>query len=340
MIVNKTTIYGDFLSSYLYDDMLLLQVADNRLYSINTKGIDSGSTVNFDEYIEKHQPKHMVLDQFITDFDVYYNGLFYCNSSGLFNVKISDMNTGDNVHPDKIWDAPVQCVRVGNNGRVALSLAGEGLYEYDSMGINLYISDKVEVDKRIQQISKLHSTSCRWSNGNWWNYSSLSESSLITFIQQGKHSFAFLEEFKREELFDDIDGNSFVYLSENKKQVNRLLNQSIETLIFSQSNKNGMKRRNKVLKLDNPIDVNNIQEVFEISINENQETLIAYETSNGITVMNFKGEIIHQIKDDSIVSWRVFPKSKKHRNEMHVVFDDRLEIIKFYASAGPDSNSN
>ena len=139
-------------------------------------------------------------------------------------------------------------------------------------------------------------------------------------------------------MFGDIKEKSFVYLSENKKQVNRLMNQSIEKLTYSQSKENKIEMNNKVQELDNKIDVNNIQEAFEISIKESQETLIAYETRNGITIMNSKGKLIHQIKDDSIVSQRVFPKSKKHRNELHVVFDDRLEIIKFYANAGPTSN--
>ena len=343
MIVNeKAVISGDFLSSYIYNDVLLLQMMDDKLYSINTRELDAKSSIDFDDYVNKKQKKCLKLDQFITDFDVYDNTIIYSNSSGLFQIKMSDVSA-DDVHPSKLWDAPVQCVRIGDNGRVALSLAREGLYEYDLGRIKLAIDNGVKkTDNKIRQISKSHSISCNWSHGNLWNYSNIGECSLFTFSRNDNFEdrLFFAGEYTSKNLFEEQKEKSYMYLSENKKLVNRLSKKSIETVRFSQSNNETVIKGTQKRKLHKQINIDDVRDIAEIRIKDELEPLIVYETRNGVTIIDSYGKIVHQIEDKTFVSWRVFPKSKTHRNELHVVFDDRLEIIKFYASTAPDSNNN
>ena len=129
-----------------------------------------------------------------------------------------------------------------------------------------------------------------------------------------------------------------MYLSENKKLVNRLSKKSIETVRFSQSNNKTVIKGTQKRKLHKQINIDDVRDIAEIRIKDELEPLIVYETRNGVTIIDSYGKIVHQIEDKTFVSWRVFPKSKTHRNELHVVFDDRLEIIKFSAKSGPNSN--
>ena len=55
------------------------------------------------------------------------------------------------------------------------------------------------------------------------------------------------------------------------------------------------------------------------------------ETKNKLYVLLSTGEEIYTVKknQEDIIRWRVFPRSTCYVNQLHVIYNNRIEIISF-----------
>ena len=337
MIIRRRIIPGDFLDSYVYENMLILSTGDNRLACASFEDSFDRTDDCVIHFLEKNA-RFQEMDQFITDLDVYKGTIYFCNSDGVFSLKLSAVGrASEKPGVSKIWDAPVQCNKKGKNGRIALSASGDGLFEYDTdENIELINMGNI-VEHNIHQITGNHSTYCRWSNGNLWNSSIAGKNSFYEYNNYNNRSSKgkttkiwFVDEHAEEEIFPERKNSGVVFMQENANSIFRLEAGNLRMVRYSQPNSSKIKfSEAKTVPILIPE-----EQATECSRMAFSKLKIpdAYviETSSGLYVVQENGKTLYSSKpNDLVVGWRVFQRSRKHNNHLHIVFEDRVEIISF-----------
>lgn len=334
MSIKRQIIVGDFIDSYIYNDMFLLHTGDNLFVCLNP--LDSiVDYIEYEKLLINQRARIFEMNQFMTDFDIHQNRLFYCNSDGVFKLNLSEFDRELNKYAvNKIWDAHVQCIRIGEKGRVAMSASQDGLFEFDTDEMIGAIDIEREVDRNIHQITPKHSLSCRWSYGNIWNTSATGDNSLFEYlsIQESseKPHIQFKGEHTEAEIFDNKE--ALVFLAEKTKNIYRFKTGQLSKVKYRQSKKKDIQFDSETLvysmdQFEDPIikfscvAVPADKEKINIYIFETSTRIFAVRENRGVIYSSDQGEII--------VGWRVFQRSKNYLNQLHIIFEDRMEIITF-----------
>jgi len=242
----------------------------------------------------------------------------------------------------KVWDAAVQCITAGENGRVAMSASDDGLFEFDipGKGVSLRLRNRDEyvktVDSSIHQISSKHSTSCKWTNGgSIWNYSLVGKSSFYECVikKSGNEKIIdFVEEYGEEQIFSNTIKDAFITLSESSKEIYRLSKQEFDIFKFKQGQDDVLSWIKRVTFKDILTKPGKVSEFAVLTVKSGEKTFPLYviENEECVFVMNEQGERIYTVSPiEEVVRWRVFQNSVKYRNLLEIVFEDRIELLFF-----------
>lgn len=281
--------------------------------------------------------KKIELRELTIDLGIYNNILYYCDSMGVFNRRLRHYNNEQYIssRENKLWDGLAQCLKIGYGGRIALSASSDGLFEINSK-YNPYSLEEDDVFKRsdIIEVSKEHSSYCSWSFSSLFS-GSYSNASFLIGLKYEKNEepyfydvdsrfiLKYFETYSEADIFKNSSADAIV-ISGNEK-IYRITSRKIETVLFTQSN---LGTEDNVFKPFGEKDFIITEKIIDAEV---VEFGVIVETQTKLYILLSNGEIviINEKGNNEIVRWRVFPRSKCYANQLHIIYNDRLEILSF-----------
>lgn len=281
--------------------------------------------------------KPIELNRLTIDLNIYRNTLYYCDSDGLYIKKLY-RNTKNYLaaHESKLWDCRILGLNFGYAGRLGIAASSEGLFEMNAFEYGKYPEDIFPIveevrDYTIYQISPQHSSYCSWSYSSLFSGSYIGESELFGFRRivdkkrtDNNYELSHLDfrgEFNEEQIFSEKKSDSII-ISGNEK-IYRLGKHSLEAVSYTQNNTEDTPFRlidTQIIPIE--------EQIIEAAV---VEFGVVIETNKRLMVLLSTGEYVDILRktEDRIVRWRVFPRSNCYINQLHVIFNDRIEIISF-----------
>lgn len=261
------------------------------------------------------------------DSEIYNNQLYAITSGGLWSATAhrNDKKYPVSSRPKKRWDAYLQSIKAHSN-KLAIAGGSDGLFEYRISGEDIYTDNFYHPEDKITQLSEKHSLYATWAFSSIYSTSDIGSSVMIAnywSTEMGENRLNFGNIYDYSDIFGNTVNGSISW-AENEK-IYYLHNSTLKAVNFNQSG----------LAPDNDMDP--FQEIYAAEITEyaGQEIIMAdtvqfgtvIEDMDGLTVFRSDGEI-YRI-NGPITRWRVYPRSKRYENHLHVVLDDRIEIYSF-----------
>ena len=260
------------------------------------------------------------------DSEIYNSQLYALTSSGLLSATAHRKSEKYPVSskPVKQWDAYLQSIRANSN-TLALSGGSEGLFEYAIKERNIYSADFFKPETDITQLSSKHSLYSTWAFSSIYSSSDVGNSYLIANYwetQYGQTQLRHGSLFDDNDIFSEVQQGALSW-AENEK-IYLIDNSRIKVINFNQS------------QVAPDSDNSPFHEVTTQNIElENQDVVMAdtaqygtiIEDMNGLTVYRSDGQLFRI--DEPITRWRIYPRSKRYENHLHVILDDRIEIYSF-----------
>ncbi|MBW9248181.1 MAG: hypothetical protein GJU72_03640 [Acidithiobacillus ferriphilus] len=319
----QTAIRIAFLDSdILYNSKVRGIIKDNKILSIILQQIKEVTKIEIeanDELRTKHSRTFdSSFDFLTTDTDIYYNRILAAGNDGLFSVLRSFAGTREmKKNTTKQHDGIILQVKSSNrNTAIAAASGKDGLIE-----IPLYVnSEKFFGDPKI--ICGTPCSGCEWSFGS---------------ILAWENNNAFVANFKE-------------IKEKNKKKKTRIFRKIIkkdEILKSSQESKMWGSHEKIFFSSDKMIEVFNYQITDENNDDEftgvgskttefKTEEIISTGTAPFGTIIELKDKLIVLRSDGKettfngeVVHWRIFPRSEKYNNQLHIIYDDHIVIVSF-----------
>ncbi|MBL7785355.1 MAG: hypothetical protein JNM36_05575 [Chitinophagales bacterium] len=304
--------------NYLYGENLQIMNRDSEFKTLLLKRFENLSNRNL--AIETSKPSIETNNPFAelqTDSDIVNHTLYGITDNGLFSI---DTNGSKN-KVNKIFDSPFLSIKASKyHKKLALSAGDEGLFQYDIQGT-----------KPVEQVDKRHSLFANWAGQNIYSSSNVGEDYMVMlgeekpalnnmgFIATEKEIFKTNENTNREPTAE-LGCNEKKYLSwASSGKVFRAKEDGIEIV-------NEVQKGTKVTFSD----------VKFIPIKTYHKKVIGGGTAYFGTIVEYNDALIVALSngevypiEGDITRWRVYPRSINYENQLHVIFDDRIEIYSF-----------
>lgn len=283
--------------------------------------------------------------QYFADMDVYNNKIYLGCENGIYYASINKKRLKTKpglefIHIESTSSLNVSSMKFMSGGDLLLSTQDTGLYEY-----NTFLADRTEFNDENYNKIFLKQISSEHSSYVGTNYSSVLSASYIkepTFIQR---DYAIREDDKKEridkkkyniaEIFNDNEKKGF-YFSFNEK-IYQILNSKLSCCHFLQKEDD----KDKIF-----YNIENIKEINDI----NNEDIVSASVETFGVVIECKNKLIVLLSDDSIyeyisdetskiVSFRTYPRSNCYTNQLHIIYNNKIEIISFNQDYFEDQNS-
>lgn len=126
--------------------------------------------------------------------------------------------------------------------------------------------------------------------------------------------------FQIEHQIADIAINNNMYVEQQKQPVAYNL---YEIVKFTQKN---LASEDEIFNYLNSLQHGIIEKIL---VAEVTDFGIIIETSRRLYVLQSNGELILINPTEEVVKWRVYPRSIQYTNQLHVIYNDRMEILSF-----------
>jgi hypothetical protein len=251
------------------------------------------------------------------DSEIYYSRLYTSLKSGVFYSECS----GQSVKPShvRLWDTPTFDITASKSyTSIAFAAGSEGLFQQ-----RFERRDKEERDLKPINISKNHCTTCKWTDQNIFATSNIQDSFFASFKKikgsdSKRKSERILEGIIPAKEIFKFQGYSWgvsdkLYIYHDNK---------IDAIKYSSNKKDG---------------TNSFVPIGELPVDTDNGELVSAEVASFGTVIEYDNAIFVIQSDNETftipgepVNWRVFSKSHNYTNQLHIVYEDRLEIYSFY----------
>lgn len=262
-----------------------------------------------------------------SDIQIYYNKLYASGEDGIYSASANKRTKYPiSTRPVKLWDARTFSLSMSYRN-IAIASGDDGLYE---MSTDDYSSWGLKSDTNLRQVSHQYCTSCEWVFQSIYCSSLLSPGYLAAFtkenIIQGNQKYTkryFDQLYSEPEIFatskNGKNGNQYSW--GNRDKLCKLLGNEIQVIRY------------------NPWEDKSSGQLSDIGIikfKHQERNLIEATTALFGTILEFDDSLLI-IKSDGgdillsgePVNWRIFPRSKYYKNQLHVVHEDHLEIYSF-----------
>ena len=320
---------------YLYNPDFNLFFGNNDIRGILSKQFNYLSKRNI--VIEKQRLiKFLVSAQEIptkelpTDTDIFNNKIISADQTGLYRYTIhkSYLKNAASTKPEKLWDCPLLSIKAGNRGNIAMSAGSDGLFEF--MNFDYYgITNKP--NECIEQISSKHSSFSSWAYSCIYSTSVVNESFLAPFYYSHDANSIFDNNYNEKPTFVSkkiisdtaifgktggiswANNEKFYHYEQNKLSIVNFIQKNLqETLDSAFVNK------------------------MEIPLNEWRGDVISSGVAYFGTIIECENAMFILLSDGrtltlpgSVVKWRVYPRSIRYENHLHLVKTDCIEIYSF-----------
>jgi len=260
------------------------------------------------------------------DTDIYYHHLFAASDYGLFSAPRAALNVSNR---KRHHDGRVMQVKASNkNTAVAAAGGGDGLLEFD------FLSEDAEVLGDVRRLARISCSACEWALQSVLGWSQ-GEAFLASFRQvQDPRSKRRVRTFDGILRQQEIFGNDSVSSAERSRmwgsheKIFRISGQDLDVLdykppqptrgIYNEPPPPKFSRKGKVSLGFSVSDVISMGTAPFGSVLELANKIVVLRSDQKIDV--FDGEAVH---------WRVFPRSENYSNQLHIVYEDRIQIISF-----------
>lgn len=297
-------------------------------------------TSKFDELLKEDLTLHaQQLDQFTerqtntpfpyahNDSLLYKDQLYATSQSGVFAHLVFELGVMP-ANVVKLWDAPVSALDISYDV-LALAAGDEGLYRAPTAP---HFGQWTTAQEDPQSVWKHLCNDCSYISSSILAFGYDSGASLVEFRSPERGSRkteeAIAEEFWRSQSIrtvegDDIFGEStrggFVWGSKNRMCMAKDGQLHVVQYKTTHPRRRGVAKEIRTIQLapwkGSPVSGDNA--VFGALL-ELDNCLVVVRSDNNIDTL--PGEP---------TNWRVFPKSKFYTNQLHVIYDDRIEILSF-----------
>ena len=278
------------------------------------------------------------------DSTVYYRRLYVSAQSGVFSANCN----GQTKYPistrvEKLWDGPVLALGASYNslslaaGEAGLweydlsSTGGAGLWEYDTNSPFTRLSESAP-EANPRPLAEQHCSECQWAFHSVYGSSSTGPGVLAAYHrtrgESDEESYtprkkSYRREFDRlipeKEIFSDFEEPAGVYSWAAQDKICQAANGSIRVAKYQPWDQ------------EEPI-----KRLGLLSLERHGEAIVSAKVALFGTVVELDSSLIVISSDGEIlsiagepVSWRVFPRSRHYENHLHIIYDDRLEVLSF-----------
>ena len=254
------------------------------------------------------------------DSEIYNRRLYVSSRTGVFAANCG----GPTKHPvstriEPLSEMPVSAVRASYRS-LALAAGKEGLWQYN-------LDDSAD-GARTERVASQHCSECQWAFHSIYGSSSTGAGVLASYLKRREPvESAEREEWRRtldrvipdSEIFADFESADGEYSWAAQDKICQVTNGSIRVAKYEPWNETSPLRRLGVLPLARHGDAVVSAKVALFGTVVELDSRLIVICSDG-TTLDIRGEP---------VSWRVFPRSLHYENHLHVIHDDRLEVLSF-----------
>lgn len=254
------------------------------------------------------------------DSEIYNRRLYVSSRAGVFTASCG----GSTKYPvstriARLSEMPVSAVRASYRS-LALAAGEEGLWQYDL--------DDFRDGSRTECVASQHCSECQWAFHSIYGSSSTGAGILASYLKRRERAeWTEREEWRRtldrvipdSEIFADFENPDGEYSWAAQDKICQAANGSIRVAKYEPWNEKSPLRRLGVLPL-----ARNGEAIVSAKV-ALFGTVV--ELDSGLMVICSDGTMLDVC--DEPVSWRVFPRSRHYENHLHVIHDDRLEVLSF-----------
>lgn len=284
--------------------------------------IDLEQLKNF-EYSKQDNP----VAELPTDTCIYNNTLFTITDLGIYSSSIHSRKTkyGISTRANRLWDCPLISVKAAHN---SLALAGgdQGVFELHLDDYNDFPNLK-KIDKKIYQVSEAHSSLVNWSFASLYSSSYIETSFLAAFGWEQEQKTERKEHKRRfKKIIPDskiLKNSDFSWGSQEKIYLAN--SNTINVFKYVQSNVN-LKDENQTFQFLETIPLT--ESKGEIISGGIAYFGVIIEFNDALSVLSSNGDSLFTFPE-AVARWRIYPRSKRYENHLHVIYEDRLVIYSF-----------
>jgi hypothetical protein len=256
------------------------------------------------------------------DTAVYRNQIYAATEAGLLRANIrqarSKRNRSGIGRPETIWDGAALSLAVRSGGDLAIAAGAEGLFELSDL-FSEPLTDPTSVSARHTTFANYAFASIYGSSDNSGGY--LAAYAWAHQNNDSRLTRQYVKTFNDSEIFQSFHGTSWanqekIYLCEQGKLL---------AVKYVQGNVVPDKHRGDPFQIIGSLDVPTANHrilaggvAFFGTVIEHDTGLIVVRSDNSIFEIS-----------GPVTRWRVFPRSNRYENHLHVIFEDRLEIFSF-----------
>jgi hypothetical protein len=260
------------------------------------------------------------------DSEIYHGQIYVGLKSGLFSSQKQDVKDKEIQKKSlKLWDAPVFNLAASNHyGSLALATGSDGLYELPIKSTNYEPVTKIIPN----HLAENHCNSCGWSYQSIYGSSNTNSSFLASFeIESQKKS------------------NESSNAQNNAQKGGRKFKEIIPSEQLFRTKGFSWGARDKIYQYhDGVIDVISydprhkklFKDLGAITLSLSDGDVISANVAPFGTVIECDNSLVIALSNGEFmtvegepVRWRVFPRSTNFTNQLHIIYDDRIEILSF-----------
>ena len=254
------------------------------------------------------------------DSEIYNRRLYISSRAGVFAANCG----GSTKYPvstsiARLSEMPVSAVRASYRS-LALAAGEEGLWQYDL--------DDFRDGSRTERVASQHCSECQWAFHSIYGSSATGAGVLASYLKRRERAeWTEREEWHRtldrvipdSEIFADFENPDGEYSWAAQDKICQAANGSIRVAKYEPWNEKSPLRRLGVLPLA-----------------RHGEAVVSAKVALFGTVVELDSGLMVICSDETMldvcnepVSWRIFPRSRHYENHLHVIHDDRLEVLSF-----------
>lgn len=267
------------------------------------------------------------------DTDIYYHNVFAGGDDGLFSALRSGGGSKSISPARRHHDGRVLQVKASNQSTaVAIAAGADGLMEF------AFKSSSETLLESQRTLAKRSCSSCEWAFQSVFAWDTVS---------------AYLANFRREKdprtnrsqrIFDGIIGEermfppagapSESYVWGSHEKIFRVSSSGLEVANYAPPPERKPGSKQVIAK---PSDADLFQSLGSIALVDIDPTqIVATSTAPFGSIVELPDRLVVLRSDGEVnvflgepVRWRVFPRSEHYSNQLHIVYDDRIQIISF-----------
>ncbi len=257
------------------------------------------------------------------DTEVYYDYLFASGDEGLCSIPFGTSTKDIKKH----FDGKVFQIKASPNyTAIAAATGTDGLMDFN------YINSKIDPNRNKilspqRILSQISCNSCDWAFQSviGWSY----ENAFLSKFKKEKNSQGEISRIHEktieiDELFNKVNEEKNTYFWGSHEKIYCIYEDGIKVIDYDPDSEE--KENKKIFNIRQK----EINEKFDSS------KIISTGTAPFGTIIELSDKIIVIRSDDKIdefegeaIHWRVFPRSVNYSNQLHIIYDDRIEIISF-----------